>query len=377
MPDPMVLSSRISATGHEFRLLPDMGTMLRSFFDDVARAQRQVDVECFIVNDGALGLLLAQALKTAVLRGVRARLLYDPIGSQETSAAYFDDLRAHGVEVRAYRGLFEALGGRGSAVARDHGRIMRIDDFAAYTGGAAWGDQWLPTEMGGEGWYDVCTRTSGPLVAEFGALFDQRWREADGSEAPTSFDTADRYRDVRLVGDAAAGTALILTEHIRRFDQARERIWIANAYFYPTEDLMSSLRRAVARGVDVRVIVPGKSDLVLLERAARSAYPAWIASGLAIYEYRPVVMHCKYALADDSWGTVGTFNMNATSPLLVNEVNLMVCDRGFVADMAATFERDLELSDRVNEARLAGIGLGTRLIDSAAALLLDATDAIR
>jgi cardiolipin synthase len=354
-----------------------MGTMLRSFFDDVARAERRVDVECFIVNDGALGILLAQALEGAVRRGVRVRLLYDPIGSQETSSAYFDDLRAHGVEARSYRGLFEALGGRGSAVARDHGRVMVIDDVAAYTGGAAWGDQWLPSDMGGQGWYDVCTRTSGPIVADFAALFEQRWREADGSEAPTTFDTGDTYPNVRLVGDAAAGTAVILSEHIRRFDLARERIWIANAYFYPTEDLMSSLRRAVARGVDVRVIVPGKSDLMLLERAARSAYPAWVASGLAIYEYRPVVMHCKYALADRAWATVGTFNMNATSPLLVNEVNLMVCDHDFVAEVAETFERDLELSDRVDDARIASIGLGTRLIDSAAAFILDATDAIR
>jgi cardiolipin synthase len=367
----------VASAAHDIQLLPGMGTMLTRFFADVAEARERVEVECFIVNDGALGLLLAQALAKAVARGVRVRLLYDPVGSNETDSTYFDELRASGVEVRAYRGLLDAAAGKGSLVACDHGRVMVIDDRAAYTGGAAWGDQWLPKEMGGGGWHDVCTRTSGPVVADFAALFEERWREADGSQAPTSFDTHDRYPDVRLVGDEAGGNADILAEHIRRIDAARTRVWIANAYFYPTADLLGALTRAAARGVDVSVIVPGVSDLALLERAARSAYGAWIEAGFAIWEYQPVVKHCKYALVDDDWATVGTFNMNATSPLLVNEVNLMVSERAFVAQVGEQFVRDRARSKRVDAARIAKIGVGTRLLDSAAALVLDLTDAIR
>jgi phosphatidylserine/phosphatidylglycerophosphate/cardiolipin synthase-like enzyme len=134
--EPIVAPTPTIATSlHRLRLLPDMRLLLDTFFGDVDRAVRRVDVECYIVNSDVLGRLLGIALVRAAKRGVRTRLLYDPIGSEKADPALFDELREGGVEVRAYRDKTSALFGKGSTFTRDHGRIMLVDD-AAYTGGA-------------------------------------------------------------------------------------------------------------------------------------------------------------------------------------------------------------------------------------------------
>jgi cardiolipin synthase len=366
----------IATERHLFRLLPDMRQLLETFFADVAAATRRVDVECFIVNDGGLGLLLADALGAAAARGCQVRLLYDVVGSNETDEAFFDDLRERGVEVRGYRGALASIAGKGSLITRDHGRVMVVDDHA-YTGGAAWGDQWLPAELGGLGWHDVCSRVHGPIVEAFQAVFERRWHEADGSLEPIDLDTGDRYSDLRLLADSPTGLHLTYDAHLQRIDEARERIWIANAYFYPPHELLAALDRAARRGVDVRVIVPGESDLPLLKRAARSEYRDWLQRGLRVWEYEPTVMHSKYCVVDDDWASVGTFNMNASSLLWVNEVNLVVFDRDCVAEVAQQFVRDLLHSRPILLADLEAASLAQRAADAVAALVLDAADAVR
>ncbi len=365
----------IITRNHRLRLLPDMRVLLDTFFGDVERATQRVDVECFIVNDDVLGHLLGIALANAAARGVRTRLLYDPLGSQTTAASFFENLREQGVDVRPYRDIGFTLVGKGRFVTRDHGRVMVVDN-AAYTGGAAWGDQWLPAEEGGKGWHDVCCRAEGLLVEDFAALFEQRWREALGDVAPKDFDTGDRYPDVRLVSDTPDEHDVIVPLHCEAIARAERRVWLAHAYFYPSQVMKHALYAAASRGVDVRVITVGETDLPIMKRAARADYEEWLANGLRIHEYAPTVMHCKYAVVDDDWCSVGTYNANPTSSGVVNEVNLLVYDRAYVAELAAQFERDLAVSEAVTVESARDRTVLRRIGDRLAATALKASDAV-
>jgi cardiolipin synthase len=274
---------------HRLALLPDVALLMDAFERDVARARRRVFVECYIVRDDKLGQWLARLLADAAGRGLDVRLIYDPLGSHKTEAAHFEDLRAKGVGATPYWANPKVPGL--APFPRDHGRVIVIDD-AAYGGGAAWADEWLPKERGGEGWHDVCVRVEGPVVEDFAALFEQRWGEAMGDHGDCcDYDTAGRYPDLRLVGDTPRRSSLVHDAHVEAIRGARQRIWIANSYFYPPAPLLDDLTAAIARGIDVRVIVPGQSDLPIVERAARAEYKDWLQRGIALHEYGGCMMH--------------------------------------------------------------------------------------
>src|SRR5438552_869454 len=168
---------------HRLALL-STGEFLDSLFEDLARARREILVECYIVLDDELGGALADALAAAAARGVTARLLYDPLGSKEASRRFFRDLRSRGVEVRAWRRILSVPGIRHLAP-RDHSRTLVIDGVA-YTGGAAFARQWLPRGRGGEGWRDACVRIEGPVVEDLRDLFLRRWTAVCAASAPST-----------------------------------------------------------------------------------------------------------------------------------------------------------------------------------------------
>lgn len=371
LPDP---EPPIVTANHTIILLPEVEVMLRSFFGDVARARRRVLVECYIFIDDKLGRMLGEALVKAVEQGASARVIYDPLGSQLANVEYFEELRRKGVEVRPYRPA-GAMPGPGSIFPRDHSRIMVIDD-AAYTGGAAWSDPWLPKAWGGDGWHDVCVRIEGPCVDDFVGIFEQRWLEASGEvETPRDIDTRETYPDLRLVADTTSRASLVEQVHRSAIRRAKRRVWMENAYFFPSTVMLKDLYEAAARGVDVQIMIAGETDLPLLKRAARSEYLAWIDHGMSIWEYKGRVLHAKFAVIDDDWCTIGTFNANPSSMAFVNELNLFVFDPAFVGRVARLFAKDVGSCERVTAEAARDLSIFTKAGDALANNALSIIDA--
>jgi cardiolipin synthase A/B len=352
----------VATSHHAVTLYPDMEPMLRQVAADIGAARRRAWIETYIYRHDRLGRAFGASLARAVQRGVDARLLYDPLGCNETDPEIFAWMAARGVQVRAYRpGPVQRRDLRWWP--RDHSRILVVDD-AGYTGGAAWGDEWLPRRYGGRGWHDVCTRVEGACVEDFAAAFAQRWAEAAGeAPRPRGYTTGGKYSDLELVADAPFGRSEVMSRYRARVRAAHARVWIENAYFLAPGGLLRDLYDAAARGVDVRLILPGETDLPVLKRAARARYPAWLAHGLKVHEYGRSVVHAKFAVIDDDWATVGTFNANAISLRYANEVNLFVYDRSYVAEAARLFERDLLRSNAVTARALEGHPWYERLHD--------------
>jgi len=362
-------------TRHHELVLLTMDTMLWSLFADIENAKRRVFIETYICAGDELGCRLGDALAEAAKRGLDVRLLYDPLGSQKTEQRHFDELSERGVGARAYRPK-ELVAASGAPFPRDHSRIMVVDDHG-YTGGAAWADPWLPKEAGGDGWHDVCLRVRGPAVEDFAEFFERRWCEGAKPEAtPCDLCTGDKYSDLELVADTPKRDSLVYDRHRAAFERARERIWIENAYFFPPPAMLKDLYDAARRGIDVRVIMPAQTDLPIIQRAARSEYTDWLEHGIRIYEYEPCVMHSKYAVIDDDWCTVGTFNANPTSVGLANEVNVFVRDRGFVARVAEQFETDLGKSKEVTRQHARARPILQQAVDQMAADAFNVIDRI-
>ena len=134
-----------------------------------------------------------------------------------------------------------------------------------------------------------------------------------------------------------------------------------NSYCVPPKALLVALSEAARRGVDVQLITPGQSDLPIVQAATRGEYRRWLRSGLCVFEYQPRVMHSKFALIDESWATVGTFNAMSPGVWWANETNVIVRDASFVSELARVFTVDLAQSQRVTPATCAARPLGTRI----------------
>jgi cardiolipin synthase len=353
---------RTAASRHEVHVYPEMAPFLDDVLRDIDKARRRIFVENYIVKADRMGEALLRRLEAAVGRGVEARLLCDASGSHSLTGTRVARLCGRGVAVRRF-GMMPMLGFFRPGF-RNHARLVLIDDVA-YTGGHAWARQWLPRDRGGGGWSDVNCRVRGPICDLWGSLYLRRWDESRRI-CPGSLDTGQVYPEVRLVSDGPGLPHRVAEVYMEAFRQARRRIWIGNAYFFPTQRFLSELFEARARGIDVQIVVPGTSDLALVARAARASYRTWVDHGLAIYQLDGTMMHAKYALVDHDWVTIGSFNALGAAMAYAVETNLFVRDAGAAASVAQHFRRQVARSVRVTAERLQSRRLRTRLLDDLA-----------
>jgi Na+:H+ antiporter, NhaA family len=358
------------SSSSRMEVMSDMGAFGERVLGEIGRARRRVDVESFIVRADHLGGELARALMAAAARGVRCRLLYDPLGCRTTPRSYFAALAERGVAVRRFGWVGALLFGRllNRPAARNHARVIVVDD-AGYTGGHAWGDEWWPAARGGEDWHDVCCGVQGAIVEDFAKLCELHWSESNATH-PIGDYLGEPRDGLRLVSDAPVKESVILGRYLDAIAAARRRVWLANAYFFPPPSLRDALVKARGRGVDVKIIVPGISDVPIIQLAAEAHYRRWMAAGLEVWEYQRVVMHAKYALVDDDWCLIGTFNANVASVAFAIEVALVSQRPADATAVAAQLERDLAVSRPVDAARLGAISLGRRILGRIAALLM-------
>jgi cardiolipin synthase A/B len=350
----------VRTANHELILYPDPGPFFASLEQSIGKASERVWLETYIYRDDALGAPFAEHLVAAARRGLDVRLLYDPQGSRGARPQFFEQLAAAGVSVRAYR-PWQPKRRRWSYWPRDHSRIVVVDR-TAHTGGVNWGVEWLPRAQGGGDWHDVSVAVRGPCVADFATVFQRRWAEATNTDGIVDFAGADSA-DVQLIADSPAERNIMLTHLCQAIDGAVRRVWVQNSYCVPPKLLLSALSQAARRGVDVKVIVPGQSDLPSIQAVARGEYLEWLRAGLRVNEYLPRVMHSKFALIDDVWATIGTFNAMSPGVWWANETNVIVRDRQFVAELAQIFETDLGQSAVVGPSWVARRPLRARLWD--------------
>jgi len=343
---------------NRFELLVDGPAFFPRMLAAIEGAQECVDLELYLVEAGACADAVVKVLVATAERGVRVRCLFDGYGSLAFAEPSRQALIAAGVELRLYNPVSWRRGGRN--LFRDHRKVLLVDHTLAVVGGTGVTDEfWRPGEPTSE-WHEVMVEMHGPVVSDWQMLFDRQWRANVRRTAwrpPTHFGLP-RVPPMPSSGEGYARVAYcdarqhrdILRSLVRALHSGQKRIWLATPYFLPTFSVRRSLRRAAARGVDVRLLLTGpRTDHPSVRYAGHRYYPKLMRAGVKIFEYQPCFSHLKMVLVDD-WVSLGSCNFDHWNLRFNLEANVEALDPTFTAAVVASFEADFANSHEVTQA---------------------------
>jgi len=330
--------------GNAADLLVDGLSAYPAMLDLIRSAQRSVCFENYIFRDDAVGRRFADALMERARAGIRVRVLYDWLGSMHTSSRQWKRLREAGCEVRCFGGPSARRPGR--VFTRDHRKLLAVDGAAGIVGGFCIGVEW--EDDGGLGsWRDTAVRVEGPVAIELEVAFARIWRLAGGDMPdPPRPDHAARAEApgevaVRVVdGPPAQARTYRLYQLLAAL--AEHTLYVTGAYPLAPTALRRALVSAARAGVDVRLLVPDRSDLRLLNQAARAHYARLLRSGVRIYLWQGPMLHAKTLVVDGVLALVGSSNLNPFSMLGCYELDLQLQDPGLAGSLQRQFHLDLE-----------------------------------
>jgi cardiolipin synthase A/B len=351
--------------------LPDIQERLFTHAEDyfselIARiddAKFQIDMEVYIFDEGVLGDEIAKALTRAAHRGVFVRLMTDGVGSNPHFHHIAKSLATVGVQVRIHRPLPWHIEHWRYAIVRqkgfkkllfllfyinrrNHRKMTIIDHQRIFLGSINVSQDHLEQRHGGKNWRDTAIEVSGLDLRIAHQAFDMNWNFA-------------RRRIKKLVAKNALNSPFLFnfSQSLRRanthkliqhIEQSAQRIWITNAYFVPDRPLMNSLIDAARRGVDVRILLPQRSDVFFMPWVSSFFYRELVRAGVKIYEYTPGMLHAKTILIDD-WSTVGSSNMNRRSLMHDLEVDYVLQNEDSVNHLVRDFVTDQNQSQEQTE----------------------------
>lgn len=309
----------------------------------IEEARLTVHLETYILAGDATGRRFLDLLARKAREGVRVRLIYDSVGSLDLDPALVGRLRNAGGQALEYHPV-APWRPRWAWNKRDHRKVLVCDGRVAFVGGMNVTDSHLPEKEGGAGWPDAHARVSGPAAYDLDRSFRAVWYKQTGRWFDSHGDpvTAAGPSRVRIVGnDELAKRFAIREAYANALLAAREEVSIANSYFVPDWRIRRSLAQAAKRGVSVRVLVPGSSDIRSVWYAMRATYSSLLSRGVRIFEWQGPMMHAKAAVVDRRWCAVGSYNLDHRSLRHNLEVNLHAVDEPFAAALAAGFERGI------------------------------------
>jgi cardiolipin synthase A/B len=362
---------------HQLALLKDGRQAFPAMLGAIAQAKRTVCVETYILRSDRTGTLFADALIERAQHGVEVNLLYDAWGSS-VSSAMLDRLHRAGARTLAFHPM-RFSGKRREIIARltrrDHKKTLTVDSVIGFTGGLNLADDYASGDSGGGDFRDTHVRIEGPAAAELEYFFLKTWRRGGGAEIDAARYGGDGRRpdpSVQIVtSDERRRRHSIRMEYLGAIRGARERIFITNPYFLPTIRILHEFGEAAKRGVDVRIMVAGTTDVRAVLYASRSIYEMLLKAGVRMFEWRGRVLHAKTATIDGLWSTVGSSNLDYQSLRQNLEVNAIVKGRELAEALERMFEEDLEHCVEINQERWQRRSVLSRGASWAAYLLRD------
>jgi cardiolipin synthase len=338
------IAGRDPRAGNAVRLLRDAEQNYPAWLAAIRGARASIHFENFIVADDATGRLFADALMERARAGVAVRVLYDWLGcTGRSGGGYWRELAAAGVDVRVFNPL------QVSAplwIRRDHRKVIVVDGALAFVSGLCVSNDWTGDPAAGvEPWRDTGVMVEGPAVADVDAAFAETWA-LTGEPLPVAERPDGDFMDpvgdvpVRVVAGRPGELGTYRLDLLMAAS-ARRRLWLTDAYMMPTPAYVRALSEAARDGVDVRLLVPGSSDVPFLQPFVRMGYRPLIEAGVRVFEWNGAMLHAKTAVIDGRWSRVGSTNLNVTSWFTNWEIDVAVEDAAFAAEMEAMYLVDL------------------------------------
>jgi cardiolipin synthase len=309
----------------------------------IRAAKSTVNLESYIFKNDKAGEIFTDALVDAARRGVEVRVLVDATGSK-FAGPLLERMRQAGAKATKFHPI--RLWSLYKIGRRTHRKILVVDGAISFTGGFCIADHWLGDARNPKEWRDMMVQVTGPASAQMQAIFGEDWTYTTGEILagdkfyPKIESAGDIHAQAIKVsrGDSSSLAAMLYYVAIQ---SARKSIHIRNAYFLPSRRIREALIAAAKRGVDVRVMVPGRHiDEPLVRMASRLHYGELLAGGVRILEYNRTMMHNKDAVVDGIFSTIGSINFDSRSVRENAEDSFAFYDREFAARLDANFAAD-------------------------------------
>jgi cardiolipin synthase A/B len=332
--------------GNRVRLLKDATDNYPAWIEALNSAKRIIHFESYIIHEDQVGRQFAEILSRKAKEGVQVRLLYDWMGALgKTSGKFWRKLRETGVEVRCFNP--PRLESPLSWASRDHRKMIGVDGRIAFVTGLCVGRMWLgDPERKIDPWRDTGIEIQGPAVADVEKAFAEVWAATGGPLPPGETPEPESIPPAGNIPLRVIAT-IPNTAGIYRLDQliaalARRTLWLTDAYFIGSTNYIQALKAAAKDGVDVRLLVPGATDIPILRAISRAGYQPLLESGVRVFEWNGPMIHAKTAVADGRWARVGSTNLNISSWMGNYELDVAVEDEPFARSMEEMYLQDLE-----------------------------------
>jgi cardiolipin synthase len=348
--------------GNKVTLLFDGPATMKEMMAAARGATSSINLETYIFDQDPIGLEFADLLIAKQQAGVTVNVMYDAVGTLTVPRAFFDRMRAAGVHLVAFNPVNPAARkGKWELNNRDHRKLLVVDGKVAFTGGinisstyansSLFRSKQTPADPSKVGWRDTHVKIEGPAVASLQWSFVNNWVRQEAGDLPEQdyfpplYAAGDKLVRV-LASDPDAGFE-IYKSLLLAINESKKSIHLTAAYFVPDQQTVDALAAAARRGVDVKLVLPGKSDHGLVFHAGRNFYEPLLAAGVKVYELQIAILHAKTAVIDGAWSTIGSANIDRRSFLHNYELNVVVVDPAFGADMESAFNEDLRSSKEI------------------------------
>ena len=339
----------------DIEVFDDGAATFAAIGDVLAAATSEILVEMYILRDDRVGADLRRSLATAVARGVRVCVLADAIGSFGTSRAYWRGLEAAGIEVRLFRPWWHSPL---NTWRRDHRKIIVADRLIAFTGGMNIGEEYgSAIRRQHASFRDSFVRVTGDVAREMASVFADGWSRAGGTPLPGLVPVSRRQSVQQppmhepailiLDGRPERGQPHTIAVLASLVGAARQRLWITTPYFAPPDGGLQILIDAAQRGVDVRLLLPGRTDVPILRLAAHGAHARLLRGGVRVFEYQPAILHAKTMVCDSHLSVIGSANLDFRSLWFNAECNVVVDDARTAGTLEAQFVADVTTSHEI------------------------------
>jgi cardiolipin synthase len=325
-----------------------------AIFDAINNAEKLICLEFYIFRNDETGTDLSELLKQKSRQGVNVYMLYDHFGSFGTPRKFWEDMKNAGIKIRASRPF--KWTSPFNYVHRDHRKLIIIDNKKAFTGGLNIANEYSGFHLRTKGkvWRDTGIMLEGPIVNELFKAFEKWWYIWGGEPIEISnfkfqiSNLKDGIPVIPIFVSSARGRRRMRRLLYYSINHAQKSIALTTAYFTPSKRMIETLENAVNRGVRVRLLVPGISDVPAASYAGKAFFSRLLKAGVEIYNYMGEILHAKTSIFDNCWSVIGSTNLDFQSLRYNDEGNVGILDADFTARMNEIFEEDLKHSIRIN-----------------------------
>jgi len=355
--------------GSEVELFVNGDAIFPAMMETIRSAEKTLTFETYVYWKGDITEELSGAISERARAGVEVKVLLDALGSVQMDTSQIERMSEAGATVHRFRPVRPYTVRR--LANRSHRRVLVADGEVGMTGGVGIAEEWTGDAQDAEHWRDTHVRLRGPVVRHLQGCFTEHWLEATGevlsgeNYLPHLEPIGDGGKVQLVRSKSGVGDTNVETLYYLAIASARKSLDLTSAYFVPRPAFTEALAEAAERGVDVRILVPGRHiDKGFVRVAGRDSYSQLLEAGVRLFEFSPTMLHAKSLVIDGCWSSVGTVNFDNRSFQLHDEVMLGVWDSEFADLLTAQFEKDIERSDEITPERWASRGARMRAAEA-------------